>query len=60
MDVFNRKKIKELGDKLHKVENERDRLKIILEEVSEDLKRIAMLKDTTPKDCIEGPFSFVF
>jgi hypothetical protein len=56
MDIFNRKRVRELEEKLAKAEESRDkyigqaaRLDVIFQEMEE-------LKETIPEDCVRGPW----
>jgi hypothetical protein len=59
MDIFNRKRVAELEEKVRKleaVESENDRLRRELDNAVADLRDIIRLKDTTPSDCIQGEY----
>lgn len=54
MDIFSRKKVRELEDKLRIAERERDDYKSEVYELRDGLKSIEKAIDSTPKDCIRG------
>lgn len=59
MDIFNRKKVAELEEKvrgLEGVNTENDRLRIELDRLANDLREVLRLKDATPTDCTPGNY----
>ena len=56
MDIFNRERIRELEEKLHDAELERDKYIAKAAELDAKLQEIGRIKETIPTDCIKGPW----
>ena len=54
MDIFNRKRVKELEEKLHKSEVDRDKYKCRCSELESKLDRIKQIENVMPADCERG------
>lgn len=54
MDIFNRKRVKELEEKLRDAEIERNRYKHEGAALTAKLDEITKLMDSTPADCVRG------
>lgn len=56
MDIFNRKRVKELEEKLHEAKRDRDKYIFKAKALTEKLEAIAELKESIPADCTKGPW----
>lgn len=56
MDIFNRKRIKELEEKLYDTELERDKYIGKAAELDAKLREIGRLEESVPTDCVKGPW----
>lgn len=62
MDIFNKKKVEELEEKLRVLEgvrSENERLRKELDNATEDLQELLTLKDNIPADCTPGTYCSV-
>ncbi len=56
MDIFGRKRIKELERKLYAAERDRDRYSREAAELAVEFRAMGELKETVPEDCVRGPW----
>lgn len=56
LDIFNRKKIRDLEEKLIDTEIERNNYRNMAISLEQKLDDIARLEETTPEDCKKGPW----
>lgn len=56
MDIFNRKRIAELEEKLRDSERSRDRYMVKASELAAKLEEVSKLEETVPEGCVKGPW----
>lgn len=56
MDIFNRKRVKELEKRLFDAERARDRYREDFDIISKKFEAIRQLEESTPSDCVRGPW----
>ena len=56
MDIFNRKKVQQLEEKLYDTELERDKYIGKAAELDAKLREIGRLEEMVPADCVKGPW----